>query len=693
MRRFRATVRWASVRCLLAVGSVAVSFALVELALLALGHSEPEVLRDPHVGFSGKPLFVAERREDGTQSLVTAPGKDRFFNDQRFLANKVPGMRRVFCLGGSTTYGRPYDDEVSFCGWLRVFLPLAAPEYDWEVINAGGISYASYRVAGVMDELSGYVPDLFIVYSGHNEFLEERTYRSLRSVPAPLRALDAWLRQTRSYTALHDLAERIRRSPGEGSDRYELSSEVDALLDRSIGPQDYHRDDALRDQVAAHFALNLERMVVMGREAGAEVLLVTPASNLAGSSPFKSEFSDALSRNEQERFMILLERGQGLLEAGDVPAAQQVLAAAVEMDARHAHAWFFLGQAERALGRPGPARAAFLRARDEDICPLRALSGFAPIVREVAERMDAPLVDFEAAVDLASRESFGQAAPGTEQFLDHVHPTIEGHRALALQIIEELTARGWVGRGESWTAESVAQASETRVADLDQARHAVAFRNLAKVLSWAGKDVEAERSARRAVALDPLDSESHFIIGLLAAGAGRDEQAIAAYREAVRSAPDYLKARHNLAVALARSGQHGLAISHYERVLELNPDHPNVRFNLANALVRAGRTEAALRRYLEVIHRDPEDLDAHFNLGRVYERNGELVTALRHYEEAGRLDPEDREAIAQAASLRVELGIDPSPSGSASGSRQVAAAEVSEDESNAPGRSGAFPGR
>ena len=57
----------------------------------------------------------------------------------------------------------------------------------WEVINAGGISYASYRVALVVKELAAYAPDLFVVYSGHNEFLERRTYSDTLDEPEPSR--------------------------------------------------------------------------------------------------------------------------------------------------------------------------------------------------------------------------------------------------------------------------------------------------------------------------------------------------------------------------------------------------------------------------------------------------------------------------------------------------------------------------
>ena len=62
-------------------------------------------------------------------SLVTATGRRGHFNLQRFEREKPENNYRIFCLGGSTTYGRPYDDRTSFCGWLRRLLPrrLAGP--------------------------------------------------------------------------------------------------------------------------------------------------------------------------------------------------------------------------------------------------------------------------------------------------------------------------------------------------------------------------------------------------------------------------------------------------------------------------------------------------------------------------------------------------------------------------------------
>ena len=127
----------------------------------------------PDAGFTPQvPHFHVETNAAGEALVTVVPNKRESVNDQTFPRHKKPGTYRIVCLGGSATYGRPFFDHTSFAGWLRAFLPKADPSRKWEVINAGAISYASYRVKGLMAELAQYEPDLFIAYMGHNEFLE-----------------------------------------------------------------------------------------------------------------------------------------------------------------------------------------------------------------------------------------------------------------------------------------------------------------------------------------------------------------------------------------------------------------------------------------------------------------------------------------------------------------------------------------
>lgn len=155
-----------------AVTGLTIVLAL-ELALWACGVQPAYCQRDPYAGFTPQvPHFQVETNAGGEAIVTVVPKKRESLNEQTFPRKKQPGTYRIVCLGGSATYGRPFFDHTSFAGWLRAFLPKADPTRKWEVINAGAISYASYRVKGLMAELAQYEPDLFIAYMGHNEFLE-----------------------------------------------------------------------------------------------------------------------------------------------------------------------------------------------------------------------------------------------------------------------------------------------------------------------------------------------------------------------------------------------------------------------------------------------------------------------------------------------------------------------------------------
>lgn len=215
---------------------LALFFAGSELVLSMAGVQPALSTDDPFVGFAGNiPLFVEEERRDGLAVLRTADNKISLFNQQEFPKAKGADTYRIFCMGGSTTYGRSYRDPVSFCGWLRAYLKAADPGRDWQIINAGGISYASYRVAKLMSELLQYQPDLFIVYTGQNEFLEQRSYGGLIDLPDWLIDLNASLSDTRIYTAMSSMIDAVKSdSPDQAIQRVELSSEVDEALNHTV---------------------------------------------------------------------------------------------------------------------------------------------------------------------------------------------------------------------------------------------------------------------------------------------------------------------------------------------------------------------------------------------------------------------------------------------------------------------------
>ena len=92
------------------------------------------------------------------------------FRGPDFEPEKAPGSFRVFCLGGSSTFGFHNDDDQTYPHYLQERLAANAATSHVEVVNAGFPYYNSATLRGLLEEeLVDYAPDLVTVYSGYND--------------------------------------------------------------------------------------------------------------------------------------------------------------------------------------------------------------------------------------------------------------------------------------------------------------------------------------------------------------------------------------------------------------------------------------------------------------------------------------------------------------------------------------------
>ncbi len=592
-------------------------FVLLELTLPLFQVELASEESDPFVGFSGQSrLFAESENPSGEPVLVTAENRLTWFNRQAFLRDKPSNAYRIFCLGGSTTYGRPYDDRTSFAGFLRAFLPEMDPSRQWEVINAGGISYASYRIEVLVRELVEYQPDLLVIYTGHNEFLEDQTYSSIIGTPEPVRRAIGLARWSRTFSLMQQL---VQGTP-EPQNGQTLPDEVDAILDRAVGPDAYHRDDPWHERVRSQFRATLERIVDVAADAEVEVVFVVPASNLRDCAPFKSEHREGLTNEELQEFLAEVRAGEESLRGGDSEEALDRLDRALEIDSRYADAHFLRGRALLEEGDAAAARGAFVRAREEDICPLRAFASIQQIVRDVAEERGIPLIDFASIVDRESEHGI----PGEDWFLDHVHPTIGGNERVAREMADELVEMRIVRPQTSWTPDAFQRVAQQVRGQIDEREHATALRNLAKVLNWAGKVDEADRLALKAADLLPDDAETHRMTGFAKLRLNQIAEAKFCFEAALRIQPNDARAHSGLGDVYARLGQHEAARDCFARAIAIDPSSPPALFNLGNALRDLGQFEEAKAAYRQALSVAPDQPDTYKNLGLVLFAQGDI---------------------------------------------------------------------
>ncbi|MEZ6117810.1 MAG: tetratricopeptide repeat protein [Pirellulaceae bacterium] len=621
------------------------------------------VTSDPLVGFSDQALLLSETTRNGQIWLETAPQKQKWFNYQTFPQQKPDNTIRIFTLGGSTTYGRPYADATSYSGWLRTMLSTpAVADKQFEVINAGGISYASYRIVKVMEELARYEPDAFIIYTGHNEFLEERTYRRVKRLPPWLQNVAGWLSSSRTYSLLANVLTQVRsphlaKSPKASTQNDSrrnngeivLSSEVKAKLDSGVGPDAYHRDDALRRQIVSHYRQNLERMVQIADQCDAKIVFVQPASNLADCSPFKSECDDP---SNAQQVVQLYQAAQQAFAREDFSAALAKLDEVSQLAPRYADAHFLRGKIQMAQGDVAAALSAFQQALSEDVCPLRAVPEIVLALDEVCDQHNVPLIHF---ADIVAQQSEHQI-PGAAMFLDHVHPTIEGHQLLAMELWNQLVQWTWIrpvpaADRSTWLAKVDAQVR----GQIDETAQGDALRNLAKVMSWAGKQDEANRLAQQAAKFLTHDLETQYLAANALLEAGETEKAMQQLQTVLQADPQHVPALNSLGSAHLRRGLLPEAQSSLEKAVQLSPDFAPAHNNLGAVFQQQLDFEQAKIHYQRAIQLEPRYVKAINNLGVIFREEGRFTEAKQQFEQVLAIDATSVEGRYNLAVTQVAL--------------------------------------
>lgn len=429
---------------LLAVVLPLVPLAVAEVGLrLAAEPAGEAVDVDPIAGLDQlRPLFVLD---ETSRRWFIPESRMNFFRPASFPADKPANTRRVFVLGGSTVGGRPYAPETAFSSWLRLRLQAASTGADFEVINCGGVSYASYRVAKIAEEVLRHDADALVVYTGHNEFLEDRAYAKVRD----LGTLTRWANRVGSYLlTVQWLGRQFRERPRRAL-AAEMPSEVDARLDHAGGLDAYHRDPAWRRNVESQFKSSLRRLIELAGRKEVPVILCVPACDLADTPPFKVEVRPDLEGPLRDRFTSswATARDPKAPESRRVAAAKRCL----KLDPGHAGAHYVLGTLlyQRAPGSGVDAAAAkrhLVAARDFDVCPLRATSNIVRAVVVMGRRYELPLVDVRELLDTRSADGDAGAdgVPDPVRFVDHVHPTIHGHQRISAALAAEFETLGWI---------------------------------------------------------------------------------------------------------------------------------------------------------------------------------------------------------------------------------------------------------
>ena len=414
----------------------------------------------------------------------------------------------------------------------------------------------------------------------------------------------------------------------EEPNRDTLGDRVDTILDLTVGLNQYRRDDALRENILEHYRLSLERMVALARSVDAEVIFVSPASSQNDCTPFKSQHTPGLDPAAQRRSEQMLAQAKDALRTEDWRKALGILETATATNPRHAELHYRRGQALLAMGRYEEAKDAFRIASDEDVCPLRSLTPMNQILKNVASEEQVALVDYVDILERQMQAIKGYPIPGAELFLDHVHPTIEGHKILAVALLQKMVEQGVVRPGSNWNDQAIAKVATYIEGQIDRETHGQALANLARVLLWAGKLEDAARSARLAQEtagdIRQVAADSASILSSIYLRQGQLERATQILYDTLKVAPGAIEVRLKLAENLLEPQllQLEKAAANFLLVSQQMPSYDRAHELYGYAMTKRGRFNVAYPSLMEALRLNPNNNGAKATLARIRQMMG-----------------------------------------------------------------------
>ena len=590
-------------RLLLALTALA---PLVLLAVFELG------LR--LVGFGGShPLFVAAEGMPGY--LHANPDViQRYLRGAPELAIDVIPFReegprdgyRVVVQGGSTAAGFPYGRWAGLAGMLGDRLEATFPDREIEVISTAMAAVNSYALLDLVDEIIAVEPDAVLIYAGHNEYLgilgvgsalassSSRTATLLHLRLGGLRIYQFLRRLVSDARAL--LQSPLVQSPLSQNRKGDSGSARRTMISRAAAGARIPFGSDLYRQGALQLEANLSAILGKYRRAGIPVYIGTLASNEKDFEPFHSPLS---GRVEPDAWESGWQAYRSARQGGDTDAARGVLSRLLELDVNSAEAWYALGELEREAGEIDAARRAYRNARDRDPLRFRAPEDFNRVIREVAKRYGATLVDVRRHLEVASPDGI----VGDELLLEHVHPNAEGYFLLADAYYEALKRDGAIG---DWSgAPSRARARrDMPITAIDRilAEHTVRelaagppFTEVPQEVAFPTPESEIEGLAEllHRGELDWLDGMERLL--QIHRDAGRSQDAAVVARVAAQAYPTASAPNYAAGMLLLELQEFARARRYLERSLAAEPDDAATLQALVRANLRLGDEPRAMR--------------------------------------------------------------------------------------------------
>lgn len=361
---------------------------------------------------------------------------------EKFSDSVPPDEVEIVVLGESSAAGVPYNLYlISPIGIVVNQLHREIPDkrFNLRLLAQSGSTLKKQHEALAFIQRR---PDVIIVYCGHNEFSarfpadREITYYHDAARPSRWARFVDWVERASPFcglirTSAH--ACRVALPPSPGANR--------GLVDAPAYTQTEF------DALLADFRDRMEAIVSYADRLGAITILIAPPGNDADFEPNRSFLPADTPYDDRLTFADDFETARELEDSDPIESAR-LYRLLLDRAPDFAETHFRLGRLAERAGAWEEAFVQYRQARDLDGLPMRCLTSFQDVYRDLAARHRAILIDGQAYFHAVGRRGLLD----DELFHDGMHPSLRGQAALAQAVLRALHAR----RAFGWPTDSAA---------------------------------------------------------------------------------------------------------------------------------------------------------------------------------------------------------------------------------------------
>ncbi len=512
------------------------------------------------------------------QSTVPDPPNDIF------LKKKPQNGYRIFVLGGSTTAGYPYGNNVMFSRILYKILSDIFPQKTIEVINTAMSAVNSYTLLDFMDEILQKKPDALLIYAGHNEFYGALGAGSYESLGKFRWFVKIYLKLQRFKTFL--LIRNIIGWLKKGLDKLFFGGTVSnpsaTLMERMVAKQTIPLGSPIYQLGKHQFEGNLRDILTKAKKAGIPVILSELVCNVRDQKPFISVSTDTL------------------------PPAKKVYKQAKILEQE---------------GKYEKAKRAYYRAKDLDALRFRATEEFNQIIHRLGEEFHVPVVPMKHYFEAASPHGL----VGDNLMLDHLHPNLDGYFLMAEGFLDAMRKNGLIAaKWDSTRIQPMTYYKQTwGFTELDKAFSEVRIRILKG--NWPFKPKNLPN--RALIEYRPTTPAESLAVKIW-----------------VEADYNLERAHVQLAEYYEKQGKLLKAYQEYNALICATPFNVSPYLRASNLLIKMHKFKQALPLLLHSLDLE-ESAYAYKWIGQIYLNYGQVKESIPYLEKAKKLSPKDPQLL------------------------------------------------